>query len=129
MPPARLPVRISQARDLRVAWFHGRARDGFFVDGPRAVRMVSYGGVVVGHVDNQTVIPKAGRAGPGGIDLWPKEGIMDPNTNRQPERRFSAVGATEEQVDLRDTVPQRINRVGTKVEDEAGTGEQDARGG
>jgi hypothetical protein len=54
---------------------------------------------------------------------------MDPNTNRQPERKFSAVGATEEQVDLRDTVPQRINRVGTKVEDEAGTGEQDARGG
>ena len=41
----------------------------------------------------------------------------------------SSVGATEDNVNMRDTVPQRINRRGSKVEDIAGTGEQDAKGG
>ncbi len=45
------------------------------------------------------------------------------------DRKLSGIGATEEQVDLRDTVPQRIDKHGTKVEDEAGTGEHDAPGG
>jgi hypothetical protein len=36
---------------------------------------------------------------------------------------------TEEQVDMKDTVPQRIDNKGTKVEDVAGTGEQDSKGG
>jgi hypothetical protein len=48
-----------------------------------------------------------------------------PDRERKPEH----IGATEDQVDLKDTVPQRINREGTKVEDLAGTGEQDAPGG
>jgi|SRR5665213_10362 len=39
------------------------------------------------------------------------------------------VVSTEEQVDMRDTVPQRIDEEGTKVEDLAGNGEQDSRGG
>lgn len=30
---------------------------------------------------------------------------------------------------MKDTVPQRINRQGTKIEDLAGTGEQDSPGG
>jgi hypothetical protein len=45
------------------------------------------------------------------------------------DRKLSGIGATEEQVDMRDTVPQRIDREGTKVEDLAGTGAHDAAGG
>jgi hypothetical protein len=41
----------------------------------------------------------------------------------------SSVGATDDKTDLRDTVPQRIDRHGTKVEDLAGTGQHDAPGG
>jgi hypothetical protein len=41
----------------------------------------------------------------------------------------SSVGATEGKVDMRDTVPERINKQGSKVEDMAGTGEHDSRGG
>jgi uncharacterized protein (DUF302 family) len=41
----------------------------------------------------------------------------------------SGVGATEEQVNVRGMVPQRIDRRGTKVEDVAGTGEHDSPGG
>jgi len=44
------------------------------------------------------------------------------------DRTFTS-GATEEQVDMKDTVPQRVNREGTKIEDVAGTGEQDSKGG
>lgn len=47
--------------------------------------------------------------------------------NRQ--GKTSHIGATEDQVDMRDTVPQRIDRKGTKVEDEAGTGKHDSAGG
>jgi hypothetical protein len=36
---------------------------------------------------------------------------------------------TEEEVDMRDTVPQRTDRKGTKIEDLAGTGEIDSAGG
>jgi hypothetical protein len=39
------------------------------------------------------------------------------------------IGATEDQVDMKDTLPQRINKKGEKLEDEAGTGEIDAQGG
>jgi hypothetical protein len=45
------------------------------------------------------------------------------------ERKLSGIGATEDQMDTRATVPQRIDKHGTKVEDLAGTGEQDAPGG
>ena len=45
------------------------------------------------------------------------------------ERKLSGIGATEDQMDSRDTVPQRIDRKGTKIEDLAGTGEQDSPGG
>jgi hypothetical protein len=38
-------------------------------------------------------------------------------------------GATEDQVDMKDTVPQRIDRCGSKAEDIAGTGEHDSAGG
>ena len=39
------------------------------------------------------------------------------------------LGAVETQVDMRDTVPQRINKDGRKVEDEAGPGRHDSQGG
>ena len=41
----------------------------------------------------------------------------------------SALGATEDQMNMRGTVGQRIDRRGTKVEEMAGTGEQDSPGG
>jgi len=40
-----------------------------------------------------------------------------------------SVGAREEQVDMADTVPQRADAHGNKVEDIAGTGEHDSMGG
>jgi len=46
-----------------------------------------------------------------------------------PDRKLSGIGATEDQVDMRDTIPQRIDRFGTKVEDLAGTGVHDDFGG
>jgi hypothetical protein len=39
------------------------------------------------------------------------------------------IGATEDQIDMKDTIPQRIDRYGHKIEDEAGTGEHDSAGG
>lgn len=48
---------------------------------------------------------------------------------RPPQARAASVGATEDQVNMRLTVPERINRAGTKVEDEAGTGVHDSQGG
>lgn len=41
----------------------------------------------------------------------------------------SNVGATESQVNMKDTVPQHSDSKGTKIEDIAGTGEQDSQGG
>ena len=46
-----------------------------------------------------------------------------------PEHHLMSMGPTEDQVDMRDTVPQRIDPEGTKIEDLAGTGEQDTQGG
>jgi hypothetical protein len=44
-------------------------------------------------------------------------------------RKLSGIGATEDQMDMRGTIPQRTDPLGTKIEDEAGTGEQDSPGG
>ena len=41
----------------------------------------------------------------------------------------SALGATEDQMNMRGTVPPRIDRRGSRVEEMAGTGEQDSPGG
>jgi len=45
------------------------------------------------------------------------------------DRKLSGIGATEDQVDMRDTIPQRTDRFGTKIEDLAGTGTHDGSGG
>ena len=41
----------------------------------------------------------------------------------------SGIGATDDQVDMKGTVGQRIDRHGTKLEDLGGVGEHDAKGG
>ncbi|HUB82792.1 MAG TPA: hypothetical protein VMB03_28535 [Bryobacteraceae bacterium] len=44
-------------------------------------------------------------------------------------QKLSGIGATEDQIDMRGTIGQRIDNKGTKVEEEAGTGEIDSAGG
>jgi hypothetical protein len=46
-----------------------------------------------------------------------------------PVRKLSGIGATEDQMSMVGTVPQRIDRLGTKVEDLAGSGGHDSKGG
>jgi len=46
-----------------------------------------------------------------------------------PGAQGSSMGATEDQVDMKNTVGQRIDKKGTKLEDLAGTGKQDSPGG
>ena len=47
----------------------------------------------------------------------------------QRDRKLTGIGATEDQMDMRGTIPQRTDRLGTKVEDLAGTGDHDSSGG
>lgn len=47
----------------------------------------------------------------------------------RPGVETSRWGATEDQVNMRATLPQRIDYRGTKIEDEAGTGAHDSPGG
>ena len=49
--------------------------------------------------------------------------------SKEHDQLLTGIGATENEVDMKDTVPQRIDKKGTKVEDLAGTGEQDSPGG
>ncbi len=46
-----------------------------------------------------------------------------------PAATDASVGATEDKVDMKDTVPQHTAPHGPKVEDIAGTGEHDSQGG
>ena len=55
--------------------------------------------------------------------------FIPPITPDTTGRKLSGIGATEDQVDMRDTIPQRIDRLGTKIEDLAGTGVHDDLGG
>lgn len=45
------------------------------------------------------------------------------------DRKLSGIGATEDQMDIRGAIAQRIDKKGTKIEDLAGTGEHDSNGG
>jgi hypothetical protein len=45
------------------------------------------------------------------------------------DRKLSGIGGTEDQVDMAGTIGQRIDKKGTKLEDEGGTGEIDSSGG
>jgi hypothetical protein len=55
-------------------------------------------------------------------------GFIHTNSTHQ-DQKLSGIGATEEQVDMRDTLGQRIDKIGTKLEDLAGTGQIDSSGG
>jgi hypothetical protein len=48
---------------------------------------------------------------------------------KKSQQKLSGIGATENQMNSQGTVPQRVDSHGTKVEDLAGTGEQDSPGG
>jgi len=48
---------------------------------------------------------------------------------KSPDRKLSGIGATEDQMNVRGAIPQRIDKRGTKIEDMAGTGEHDGSGG
>jgi hypothetical protein len=45
------------------------------------------------------------------------------------DRKLSGIGATEDQMDIRGAIAQRIDKKGTKIEDLAGVGGHDSSGG
>jgi len=49
--------------------------------------------------------------------------------SKEAQQRLSGIGAREDEVDVKDTIAQRIDGKGTKLEDLAGTGEGDSPGG
>jgi len=49
--------------------------------------------------------------------------------SKEHEQELSGIGARESEMDSKDTIAQRIDNKGTKVEDLAGTGEGDSPGG
>ena len=49
--------------------------------------------------------------------------------SKEHQQELSGIGARESEMDVKNTIPQRIDRKGTKVEDLAGTGEGDSPGG
>lgn len=50
-------------------------------------------------------------------------------TDKGQMEHLSGIGATEDLIDMRGTIGQRIDNKGTRVEEEAGTGEIDSSGG
>ncbi len=51
------------------------------------------------------------------------------NQDKPQDRKLSGMGATEDQMDIRGAIPQRVDKKGSKIEDLAGTGEHDSQGG
>ena len=49
--------------------------------------------------------------------------------SKEHEQELTGIGARESEMDIKDTIAQRIDNKGTKVEDLAGTGEGDSPGG
>jgi hypothetical protein len=49
--------------------------------------------------------------------------------SKEHQQELSGIGARESEMDVKDTIGQRIDSKGTKVEDLAGTGEGDSPGG
>ena len=49
--------------------------------------------------------------------------------SRKLRKAVGHIGATEDQVSMVGTLPERVNRCGTKLEDIAGTGQHDSLGG
>jgi len=49
--------------------------------------------------------------------------------SKEHDQLLTGIGATELQMDMKGTLPQRTDKIGTKIEDLAGTGEGDSPGG
>ena len=49
--------------------------------------------------------------------------------SKEHQQELSGIGARESEMDVKDTIGQRIDSKGTKLEDLAGTGEGDSPGG
>ncbi len=49
--------------------------------------------------------------------------------SKEHQQELSGIGARESEMDVKDTIAQRIDNKGTKLEDLAGTGEGDSPGG
>jgi hypothetical protein len=49
--------------------------------------------------------------------------------SKEHQQELSGIGARESEMDVKDTIGQRIDNKGTKLEDLAGTGEGDSPGG
>jgi hypothetical protein len=49
--------------------------------------------------------------------------------SKEHQQELTGIGARESEMDVKDTIGQRIDRDGTKLEDLAGTGEGDSPGG
>ena len=79
-------------------------------DGDRAKRVARVLGTAVGRIRKQ--IAPARKRAPAPVAA-----------------RASAIGATEDQVNMNLQIPQRIDQCGTRAEDVAGTGEHDSQGG
>ena len=52
-----------------------------------------------------------------------------PDGGTQKQHACASIGATEDQVSMVGTVPERVNKHGAKIEDLAGTGQHDSLGG
>jgi hypothetical protein len=79
--------------------------------------LAAVGAIATALSDFKVVVERAPKSagGPGG-------GAAKPSGSNN-------IGATEDQVDMKDTIGQRIDNKGTRVDDMAGTGEQDSPGG
>jgi hypothetical protein len=75
-------------------------------------------GAVAALVTHVTVVVERTTPPPKGGASASHAGATDPS-----------VGATDEKTDMVGTIPQRVDRRGTKIEDLAGTGQHDAPGG
>jgi hypothetical protein len=49
--------------------------------------------------------------------------------SKEHQQELSGIGARESEIDVKDTIGQRIDKKGTKLEDLAGTGDGDSPGG
>ena len=62
-------------------------------------------------------------------NLQPGKGVAAAPAAPKHPHHGHELGATEDQVNMRATVPQRLDKKGSKVEEIAGNGEVDAQGG
>ena len=96
----------------------GASASGDLPDGVIVAPVLAAVGAVATLLSNFTVVVERAQRGPG--PSRPANGAAAAG---------SGFGATEDQVDMKDTVAQRVDSKGTKLEDIAGVGEHDSQGG